>query len=309
MVSAGIPLLDAVGEDVFHDVSEGIPVRLEGSTLWSGDRAVATGTRQDDETVAASVEQALAGLSAQLSDLVANATGFLLDQRDLLLEGLGIPALATEMTGKHVIVVAKGFGEAAELRLLRAYRRQHRPFLVGVDAGAEVLVELGLQLDVFVGDPGTVRDATLAAAREVVVRTDRGGDAPGLRRVQDLGIEPVRFATTAASEDMALLVADRAGAVVLVCVGTATTLEEVLDRGRADASSTFLTRLRVGNRLVDAQAAAALSAGRFPVSALLLLIVSAAVLTVVVLGVSSGQAWQWATFDERWRALLGYLSW
>ena len=81
----------------------------------------------------------------------------------------------------------------------------------------------------------------------------RDGRAPGLERVQALGVEPVVFPATGTSEDVAMLLADDKGAELIVAVGTHATLVEFLDKGRSGMASTFLTRLRVGGKLVDAK--------------------------------------------------------
>lgn len=133
LMDAGIPLLDAVGDQVFGSLRDGSVVRVDGDTLWRGDQAIATGVRQDQDSVAAATAMARAGLAAQLADLVSNTTGFLLDERDLLLEGRGVPVLRTALADRSVLVVAPGHDAAAELALLRSWRRKHRPVVVAVD--------------------------------------------------------------------------------------------------------------------------------------------------------------------------------
>jgi len=303
LVDAGIPLLDAVGEDVFRTVREGRQVRLDGASLWVGDERVASGSRQDAASVAASGSQARAGLAAQLSDLVANATGFLLDERDLLLEGVGIPTCTTEMAGRHVLVVAGAYDAEQELSLLRSYRRERRPVVVGVDGGADLLLSHKIVPDLVVGDLSLMSDKALVAAREVVAR----GAAPA--RAEDLGVTVTPFLTAAGSEDMALLLADRAGAAVVVVVGFPSTVEQLLDRGRAGASSSLLVRAGMGERVVGAHAAALLGAPRFPLAAALLLVLSAAVALGVAMAFVGSTGFDASLLDERWRAVVEQLPW
>jgi uncharacterized membrane-anchored protein len=142
-----------------------------------------------------------------------------------------------------------------------------------VDDGADALLAVKLRPDILViGEAGLARvpgsgervvsDKALRSAREVVVHADATDRATGAERLDRLGVRPLRVATSGTSEDLALLMADVKGASLIVAVGTHTTLDEFLDRQRAGLASTFLTRLRVGSRLVDAKAVPALYDGR-----------------------------------------------
>jgi uncharacterized membrane-anchored protein len=301
LVGAGIPLLDAVGDEVFGSVREGRAACLTGDTLWVGDREVARGVVADALSVAAASEQARAGLAAQLADLASNATGLLLDERGLLLEGVGIPDVTTRIADRHVLVVGAGSGAAAELRLLRRYRREHRPVVIGTEAGADLLLAQGITPDIVVGDPAAMSDRARTKARDVVGRSGGG-------RSEDVGVKVVSFDTTAAPEDMALLLADHAGAAVIVAVGLPTTLEEVLDRGRAGAASSLLVGLGVGRRVVGADTVVALTRQRFPLSVLLLLAAAAAAIAVAWAS-AGGNGFDPALLEDRWRVLLEQWPW
>lgn len=300
LVEAGIALLDDVGEDVFRAVADGEPVRLEGGTVVVRDLVVARGQVQDSASVAASAEHARAGLAAQLSDLTANATGLLLDERELLLEGVGIPSLTTPLRGRHVVVVTGGYD--GDLRALRGYRREHRPVLVGVDGGADLLLARGLAAEVVVGDPTVMSDKAVRRARDVVVRLD----APGRSRLEALGAHAVSFRTQAPSEDMALLLVAAQSPALVVAAGLPLSVEHLLDRGRSGSASALLTRLHVGERLVSPVAAAELVPDRpvWPALLLLLLAVVAAVLTILTI---TPHGFDPALLDRRWAALLDRL--
>lgn len=253
LIEAGIPLLDAVGVGVFDDVREGNVARLTNNELWVGDRRVVTGVLLDRAAVAAAAEQARARLAAQVTDLTANATGFLLDERDLLLEGVGIPTISTDLADRPAVVVTRGYGDIEQLAVLRGWvrrqRRTHRPVLVGVEGVADLLLDAGLRPDVVVGDLDNLSDAAVKRAGEVVIRAGTDG------RLSDVPV--VRFATSVASEDMALLLVQHAA--LIVTVGFPNTLEELLDRGRVGASSSLLTRIGLGDRIVGARAVAGLT--------------------------------------------------
>lgn len=258
LVSAGIPLLDGVGPGVLTALKDGHPGRVDGDALWVDDTEVARGTRQDVTTVAAATELARAGVAAQLADLAGGTVSFLLEERGLLLEGVGLPPLRTPLRGRHVLLVGPAYGGAADLARLRRYRRRHQPVLVGVDGGGDVLLAAKLPVDLLVGDPGTMSEAALRAASEVVLRAE----VEGLERVHDLAVPVLSCATRAASEDLALLLVLHEGCALVVAAGVPRSLEELLDRGRLAASSSLVTRVAAGSRLLPAEAAVLLTPGR-----------------------------------------------
>lgn len=287
LVAAGIPLLDRVGPDVFAALSEGDQVRLDGDLLWYGGEVVATGQLLDQAMVAQAQLEARAGLAAQLESFAANTMEYMLKERDLLLDGVGVPAIRTSLQDRHVLIVVRGYDYKQDLRVLRPYVREYRPVLMGVDGGADALLEAGYRPDVVVGDMDSVTDEALRCGAEVVVHAYRDGRAPGLARVQDLGISPVVFPAAGTSEDVAMLLADEHGASLIVAVGTHATLEEFLDKGRAGMSSTFLTRLRVGGKLVDAKGVSRLYRSRISTPALLLLVLATLMTMAAAVFVSS----------------------
>ena len=293
LVAAGVALLDRVGPEVFGTVRDGATVRLDGDTLYAGADAVATGEALTPESVSAQLLEAKAGMSAQLEAFAANTMEYMKQERTLLLDGVGVPEIRTRLAGRHALVVARGYDYQADLTALRHYLREFKPVLIGVDGGADVLREAGHQPDLIVGDLHSVSDeALLHSGAEVVVRADPDGRAPGLERVQDLGVDAVTFPAAGTSEDIALLLADTHGADLIVTVGSHATLLEFLDRGRAGMASTFLTRLRLGGKLVDAKAASRLHRSRISAPALLVLVLAAVVAVGVVLSLTTdGRAW------------------
>ncbi len=286
LVAAGVVLLDNVGSDVFAAVKEGMRVRVEGDTLYAGDQAVAKGTRHDEESIAELMNEAKAGLSAQLEAFAANTMEYMKRERALLLDGVGVPEVRTKIEGRHVLVVVRGYDYKDDLRALRPYIREYRPVMIGVDGGADALRDAGYKVDLIIGDMDSVSDAVLRAGAEVVVHAYPDGRAPGLARVQDLGIEAVTFPAMGTSEDIAMLLADEKGASLIVAVGTHATLVEFLDKGRGGMASTFLTRLRVGGKLVDAKGVSRLYRSRISAGALLLLVLAAFVAIGAALAVS-----------------------
>jgi uncharacterized membrane-anchored protein len=226
---------------------------VEGDTLYSGERALATGTEQTDASVEADQAAARAGLNDQLELFAANTLEYMVKERDLLLDGVGVPQITTPIDGRHVLIVVRGYHYKEDLATLRPYIREYRPVLIGVDGGADAILEAGHTPDLIVGDMDSVSDTALTCGAEIVVHAYRDGRAPGQQRVEDLGVTPVVFPATGTSEDVAMLLADDKGAEIIVALGTHVTLVEFLDKGRSGMASTFLTRLRVGGKLVDAK--------------------------------------------------------
>jgi uncharacterized membrane-anchored protein len=308
LLAAGIPLLDGVGTDVFSALREGDVIRVNGDTAYVGEKVVATGTPQDAESVDASMAEARAGLHTQLEAFAANTMEYLLKERALLLDGVGVPDVRTDFDGRHAVVVVRGYDYREDLALLRPYIREYRPVLVGVDGGADALIEAGYTPDVIVGDMDSVSDDALRCGAEVVVHAYADGRAPGLLRVQDLGIDGVVFPAAGTSEDVALLLADEKGAVLIVAVGTHATLVEFLDKGRRGMASTFLTRLRVGGKLVDAKGVSRLYRQRISGWAMVLLVASALAAMAAAVAVSARGRDYGALTRDGWHSLVHWLS-
>jgi len=253
LVAAGIPLVDDAGPEVMTAIREGDVVRIVESEIWVGETLVARGQLHDAETVAKAMESARSGLALQLESFAANTMEYLKRERELLLDGVGVPDVRTPLEGRQVLIVVRGYHYKEDLATLRPYIRESRPVMIGVDGGADAILEAGYVPDMIVGDMDSVSDRALTCGAEIVVHAYRDGRAPGLDRVQALGVHPVVFPATGTSEDVAMLLADDKGASVIVAVGSHFTLVEFLDKGRAGMASTLLTRMRIGGKLVDAK--------------------------------------------------------
>jgi uncharacterized membrane-anchored protein len=254
LLEAGIPLIDGVGEQVFSQIKEGDRVTLDGGQLLDPEGAVLVqGTRVTTDLLEAQLQVARDGLSDQIDAFTENTMRYLREEKELLLEGIGVPEIETAIEGRHVLIVVRGYDYRSDLDALRPYISEYKPLLMGVDGGADALIEAGYRPDIIIGDMDSCSDATLRCGAEIIVHAYRDGRAPGVERVEQLGLQPVVFPALGTSEDAAMLLADSKGARLLVAVGTHASLVEFLDKGRAGMASTFLTRLRVGPKLVDAK--------------------------------------------------------
>ena len=312
LVEAGIPLIDQAGPEVMVELREGQLARVDGDRIYVGDAVVAKGHLLDTESVQAAMTEARAGLAVQLEAFAANTMDYLRRERELLLDGVGVPTIRTGLEGRHALIVVRGYHYKEDLRTLRHYIREYRPVLIGVDGGADALIEEGHRPDLVVGDMDSVSDRTLTCGAEIVVHAYRDGRAPGLERVTELGIDPVVFPATGTSEDVAMLLADDKGATLIVAVGTHATLVEFLDKGRSGMASTFLTRLRVGGKLVDAKGVSRLYRSRISnLSLVLMLVVGLFALFVALAATPGGTAMlqlAGVRWDDVWSWIVGLFS-
>ncbi|MGZ4492365.1 MAG: putative cytokinetic ring protein SteA [Nocardioidaceae bacterium] len=321
LAKSGILLLDDVGTDVFGRLRDGGTARLDGDMLLVGEDVVASGRRLGADDVRALMDEARSGLTTQLESFTHNTTEFLRREQDLLLHGQGVPKTRTRFAGRPVVVVVRGYDYREDLRRLRRYIREQRPVLVGVDAGADALIAAGHRPDlVVVGESGlaqpstnsdngqTISDKALRTAHEVVLHTDRSGRAIGSDRLERIGIRTRSLAASGATEDVALLLADLSGASLLITVGTHATLDEFLDRQRSGLASAFLTRLRIGTKLVDAKGVPQLYAGRVRLWHLLVVLLAGLVAVgVAVAATPVGSDW-WHSIQAGLHDLIDWIQ-
>ena len=254
LLEAGIPLIDAAGEEIFTQVREGDRLTLDAGLLLDPEGAVvAEGNLMTTDLLEAQLQVAREGLSDQIDAFTENTMRYLREEKELLLEGIGVPEIRTVIEDRHVLIVVRGYDYRSDLDALRPYITEYKPLLMGVDGGADALIEAGYKPDLIIGDMDSCSDSTLRSGAEIVVHAYRDGRAPGIERVRALWLDAVVFPALGTSEDAAMLLADTKGARLLVAVGTHASLVEFLDKGRSGMASTFLTRLRVGPKLVDAK--------------------------------------------------------
>jgi uncharacterized membrane-anchored protein len=308
IVAAGIPLVDGAGPEVMT-LKDGASLRLEAGVLHGESGPVGRGRLLDADAVQEAMTLARAGLSAEIEAFAENTMDYLRKERELLFDGVGVPDIATELDGRHVLIVVRGYHYKEDLEILRPYIREFKPILIGVDGGADAIIEARHTPDLIVGDMDSVSDSALRSGAEIVVHAYRDGRAPGLERVRELGVEPVVFPATGTSEDVAMLLADDKGATLIVAVGTHVTLVEFLDKGRSGMASTFLTRLRVGGKLVDAKGVSRLYRTRISsFSILLMLAVAIIALGAALWSTAGGRALLQvlaAKVDDLWTMLGG----
>jgi uncharacterized membrane-anchored protein len=307
LLDAGVPFVDNANTELFERVKDGDVVRLCEGVVYLDEDAVGKGEQQTAEAVEAAMAEARAGLAVQIEAFAVNTMEYVRGEGKLLIDGVGVPEIRTNLEGRHVLIVVRGYHYKEDIATLRPYIREYRPILIGVDGGADALMEAGYLPDVIVGDFDSVSTKALTCGAELVVHAYRDGRAPGLERVHQLGREAVIFPATGTSEDIAMILADDKGAELIVAVGTHGTLEEFLDKGRSGMASTFLTRLIIGSKLIDAKGVSRLYRSRISTPSLLLLVITA-LITIVVALVSAPIGRTWLNgLQDAWNAFIFWL--
>jgi len=253
LVRGGVRLIDAQGTELFDEVAEGELLTVRGASLYRNGTCVATGRALEEEELATTLAEQRSRVTDALESFADNTMRYLREEGRFLSEGIDFPHLRTRFRDRHALVVARGPGHKRDLRIVRPYIRDFKPVLIAVDGGADALLDAGYNPDVIVGDMDSVSDEALRSGAELLIHAYEGGEAPGAERAERLGLAYEVVPTAGISEDLALLLAYEKGAELIVAVGTHLNLIEFLERDRAGMSSTFVTRLKVGDILVDAK--------------------------------------------------------
>jgi len=253
ILKAGIPVLDAVGEEIFEEIKEGISLNIKGSQVFWGNRLVAEGQQLRLADVAIKLKQANENIQVELDNFVENTLEYAKKEKDILLGNLSVPDLKTRILNRHVLIVVRGSSYKEDLKTINSYIQEEKPVLIGVDGGADALLEFGLIPDIIVGDMDSVSDKALSSGAEIIVHAYSNGSAPGLQRVESMGVPTSIFAMPGTSEDLAMILAWEYGASLIVAVGSHSNMIDFLEKGRKGMGSTFLVRLKVGSILVDAR--------------------------------------------------------
>lgn len=290
LLDARLPLFTLPDPALFDRLTDGTRLTIdEGGCLYAEDQPVGILDRWDAERVEAATRAARANLGGELEKFARNTLQYLDADKDLLLDPTDVPPLrGVKMAGRHALVVVRGEGYKEDLQELRPYLRDVKPVLIAVDGAADALLEIGHRPDVILGDMDSVSDEALRCGAQIIVHAyaRRGGQAPGLARTQALGLDVDTFPVPGTSEDAAMLLAYEHNADLIVTVGTHSNLEDFLDKGRAGMASTFLVRLKVGPRLMDARGVFKLYRPAPPFSWFAALILSALVPFVILLRIS-----------------------
>ncbi len=305
LVRGGVRLIDAPGAALFDEVSDGDDLSVRGASVFRNGSCLANGHALGAEELARALAEQRGRVTEALEGFAENTLRYLRDEGRLLAEGVEFPPLETRFRERHALVVARGPGYKRDLAIVRPYVRDFKPVLVGVDGGADALLAGGMKPDVIVGDMDSVSDGALRCGAELVVHAYRDGAAPGAPRLDRLGLQYASVSAPGISEDIALLLAFEKGAELIVAVGTHFNLTEFLERDRAGMSSTFVTRLKVGEILIDAKGVSRLVSRQVGLWPLILFAVAGLGAVVVAVVASPGLRHFIGLLSQRIRDLLG----
>jgi uncharacterized membrane-anchored protein len=305
LVRGGVRLIDVPGAPLFDELGDGEAVTVRGASLFRNGTCLANGRALEPAPLEASLAEQRARVTEALEVFAENTLQYLREEGRLLAEGINFPPLQTRFRERHALVVARGPGYKRDLAMVRPYVRDFKPVLVGVDGGADALLQAGMRPHVIVGDMDSVSDRALRCGAELVVQAYPNGGAPGAARLEQLGLDPKLVAAPGISEDVALLLAYEKGAELIVAVGTHFNLIEFLERDRAGMSSTFVTRLKVGEILIDAKGVSRLASRQVGVWPLVAFAAAGLGAVVVAIVASPGLRHFIGLLSQRIRDLLG----
>ena len=305
LVRGGVRLIDAPGAPLFDELGDGEPVTVRGASLFRNGSCLAQGQSLEAGRLEAALAEQRARVTDALEVFAENTLRYLREEGRLLAEGIQFPALKTRFRERHALVVARGPGYKRDLAIVRPYVRDFRPVIVGVDGGADALLQAGMRPHVIVGDMDSVSDRALKSGAELLVHAYRDGAAPGAERLESLNVKFNTVAASGISEDLALLLAYEKGAELIVAVGTHFNLIEFLERDRAGMSSTFVTRLKVGEILVDAKGVSRLASREVGLWPLIAFTATGLAAVVVAILASPGLRHFIGLVVQRLRDLLG----
>jgi uncharacterized membrane-anchored protein len=288
LVQAGVHLVDMPGDRLFKELDDGERIVVRGGEVIKRGTVVAKGSVQEPDDVRALNDERRREIGDALESFARNTIEHMLEERELLAGKLELPVFHTDFRDRPALVVVRGVDHRKDLRALRPYIRDVRPALIGVDGGANALLEEGFRPDMIVGDMDSAQEATLRCGAELVVHAYPDGRAPGREHLEALGLPYKLVPAPGTSQDVAMLIAAEKGARLIVSVGSQWNLVEFLDKNRRGMSSTFLTRLRIGEILVDAKGVSRLYRPRPTMAPLALVLLVGIVALAAVIFVTPG---------------------
>jgi uncharacterized membrane-anchored protein len=306
LVRGGVRLIDVNGEsDLFEEVRDGESLVVRGSSLFRSGCRLAAGHMLTEFELETELAEQRGRVTEALENFAENTLRYLRDEAKLLSEGVRLPQVQTRFRDRHALVVARGPGMKRDLRIVKPYIRDFRPVLVGVDGGADALIQAGYKPHVIVGDMDSVSDRALQSGAELIVHAYTDGRAPGRERIDRLGLPSAVLPSPGISEDVAILLAHEKGAELIVAVGTHFNLLEFLERNREGMSSTFFTRLKVGDKLIDARGVSSLFRGRAGLGPMFLFVLAGLGALAAAVAVSSDLQRFIELLAQRVQSILG----
>ncbi|KXZ39653.1 Uncharacterized membrane-anchored protein [Alkalithermobacter thermoalcaliphilus JW-YL-7 = DSM 7308] len=299
-------ILDNVGKEVFDTLKEGDVVEIIDDKIYLENNLIGSGEILDREKIKEKLKICHENLSNELDNFIDNTIEYAKKEKDFILGNLNMPFIQTEFKNKHALIVVRGQNYKEDLSTIISYIEEVKPILIGVDGGADALLEFGYTPDMIVGDMDSVSDKCLKQCKEIIVHAYPDGRAPGLERVKKLGLKATVFPAPGTSEDIAMLIPYEKGAKLIVALGTHSNMIDFLEKGRKGMASTFLVRLKIGSKLIDAKGVSLLYKSRLKVKYIWGLVVAALVPILIVAYVSTPIQQLIKLMELRMRLLLEF---
>lgn len=302
----GIPLVDNTGPELMERVKDGDILEIKNNEIYMDGVLVGRGHLMDMKRVERKMELARQNLETELDGFIDNTLEYAKKEKEFILGQIKLPPVRTVFAGRHALVVVRGKDYRNDLNTIRSYIEEVKPILIGVDGGGDALLEFGLVPDIIIGDMDSVSDKALRNCREIIVHAYLNGMAPGMDRINRLGLKAQILSCPGTSEDIAMLLAYENRAELIVAVGAHSSMIDFLEKGRKGMGSTFLTRLKVGEKLVDAKGVNKLYRESVKTKHIVGLVL-AAMIPIVVVGAMSPPLQQlYRLLSIRLRLMLGF---
>lgn len=275
LCEAGIPIIDNIGEDAFDKIQEDDHIEVIDDMLLINKEPLCKVNLLTKEDVTMKMEMASDNLIVVLHEFIDNTLDYAEREKDIILSPITMPSINVNMKGRHVLIIIRGKNYKDDLKAIRSYIDEVNPIMIGVDGGGDALLEFGYKPDIIIGDMDSVSDRCLKRCKEIIVHAYSDGRAPGMERVEKIGLNAKSFAYPGTSEDIALILAYENKAELIVTVGSHTNMIDFLEKGRRGMASTFLVRMKVGYKVIDAKGVSELYRNRLKPSYLAALFAAA----------------------------------
>ncbi|QDX93668.1 hypothetical protein EEL30_16020 [Brevibacillus laterosporus] len=201
----------------------------------------------------ARAQQAINHEHKYYNQFLANTLTFAEQEKNLFTDELPLLPIRSSFTNRFVVLVNRGPSAQDDLQSLAFFIKKCRPILLAVDGGADVILRCGWTPDVILGDLDSVSDHALFSGADIILHAYQDGTAPGRNRLDRLGIPYYELPAPGTSEDVAMLVAYQGQATRIITIGSHTSMQDFLEKGRKGMASTFIIRTRIGHKLIDAK--------------------------------------------------------
>ncbi|SNR87015.1 Uncharacterized membrane-anchored protein [Anaerovirgula multivorans] len=302
---AKIHIYDVQQGDLFTKLNDGDMITLQDEKVILNGDVIATLEKLTLDKINNLLETAEKNIESELEKFIDNTLTYAHKEKYFILGNLEIPTIKTLLYNKQVLVVVRGQNYREDLSAIMPYIKELKPILIGVDGGGDALLEFGLIPDIIIGDMDSVSDECLTSCREIIVHAYPNGDAPGLDRIQGLNLTATVFPAPGTSEDIAMLLAYDQGADLIVAVGTHSNMIDFLEKGRKGMASTFLVRLKVGSKLIDARGVSKLYKSTLKMKYIMWLFVAALIPIIITIFISQPLVNILRLLFIRFRILLG----